>query len=61
VHRPRPDREVLEISGDNAQAVLSPNACVFVAKWVTYIGGALAINHFTVLRQHVLTTSLNSR
>ena len=32
VYRPRKDREVAEISGDNAQAIFPPNACVFVAK-----------------------------
>ena len=31
---PREDREIVEISGDNAQALLPPNACVFVAKLV---------------------------
>ena len=30
--RPREDRAGLQIDGDNAQAVLPPNACVFVAK-----------------------------
>ena len=30
--RPREDRVGLQIDGDNAQAVLPPNACVFVAK-----------------------------
>ena len=31
-YHPREDREVAEISGDNAQALFPPNACVFVAK-----------------------------
>ena len=31
-YQPRGDREIGEISGDNAQAIFSPNACVFVAK-----------------------------
>ena len=31
-YHPREDREVAEISGDNAQAIFPPNACVFVAK-----------------------------
>ena len=30
--RPRDDRIGLELSPDNAQAILPPNACVFVAK-----------------------------
>ena len=29
---PREDRAGVRVSGDNAQAVLPPNACVFVAK-----------------------------
>lgn len=35
--RPRDDRIGLELSPDNAQAILPPNACVFVAKWVLAI------------------------
>ena len=31
-YRPREDRAGVQLSGDNAQAVLPPNACVFVAK-----------------------------
>ena len=31
-YHPREDRAGLRLSGDNAQAVLPPNACVFVAK-----------------------------
>ena len=30
--RPREDRAGVQLSGDNAQAILPPNACVFVAK-----------------------------
>ncbi|MCJ1449600.1 MAG: hypothetical protein MMC23_010122, partial [Stictis urceolatum] len=33
--RPREDREVIEISGDNAQAIFPPNSCVFVANLVS--------------------------
>ena len=29
---PREDRANLELTGDTAQALLPPNACVFVAK-----------------------------
>lgn len=31
-HTPRPDRMIEELSADNAQGLLPPNACVFVAK-----------------------------
>ena len=41
-YRPREDRAGVQLSGDNAQAVLPPNACVFVAKWV-------AITHSKVI------------
>jgi hypothetical protein len=30
--RPREDRKIVEISGDNAQALFPPSSCVFVAK-----------------------------
>lgn len=31
-HTPRPDRMIEELSADNAQGLLPPDACVFVAK-----------------------------
>lgn len=35
VFKPREDRANLPLSADTAQAMLPPNACVFVAKYVT--------------------------
>ena len=34
VFKPREDRANLPLSADTAQAMLPPNACVFVAKYV---------------------------
>ena len=45
-YHPREDRAGLRLSGDNAQAVLPPNACVFVAKYVKGISKTAAADFF---------------
>ncbi|KAL8733622.1 MAG: hypothetical protein Q9166_002032 [cf. Caloplaca sp. 2 TL-2023] len=50
--KPRKDRANLPLSADTAQAMLPPNACVFVAKYVTI---ALLFGNFSYL--HSLTQS----